>query len=83
MVSDVNLSARLRFEPFSLFYLVNIAILVFDLPFLMSVHLCVRICTHGFSDQHPLAVDFYLFLLYSTLQCFDAVGWAAGTASGL
>jgi len=26
---------------------------------------------------------FYFFLFFVCLQCFDAVGWAAGTASGL
>jgi len=30
-----------------------------------------------------LIIYFYLFIFSLCLQCFDAVGWAAGRASGL
>ena len=36
---------------------------------------------------HMKAIDFYILVFFSIsescLQCFDAVGWAAGRASGL
>jgi len=34
-------------------------------------------------DWQARRLDIYLFYVYGRLQCFDAVGWVAGRASGL
>ena len=33
--------------------------------------------------EYGLPLSFYLRMCVDSLQCFDAVGWAAGRASGL
>ena len=51
---------------------------------LVVVHQANLHSTHTYT-QHHVNIDFVYFVLRINrcLQCFDAVGWAAGRASGL
>ena len=53
----------------------------------VSCHIIARKKWHPTSFWHctcfRVVLFFYLLLLITCLQCFDAVGWAAGRASGL
>ena len=52
----------------------------------IAMSVCLSVCLsvryHIFGTTHPIFTRFFVHVTYS-LQCFDAVGWAAGRASGL